>query len=361
MGSTKSESKTIGRNFRLWSFFGRSHNYYPRVIFCSVRTILGMLLCLGMIVILWIQNLSLGDMLFLPSIGKEHGLMSCSSLRQRSFFSQELMFTIRNWPIDEEFNTGSNCINENSESNSADMAHCQCKNPTIPVPKTSEFWTTAFERNQDMAKKRMQDPTPLDLILLGDSITEHWLGTTGGAKNKAYEENQKAFQGILTRDGGGTIDSLAFGIAADRIPNLLFRIRAAGYAKYLRPTVWWIVIGTNDMAMGWCNADVVLAGNIAIVEEILSVQPDATIVINSVLPRLPEELRPHIDEVNLRLRQYACETSANVHFYNATSIFRDDKGNVIHLVDGVHPDGPSSWTWAQDIASTVEKLSGTWW
>jgi lysophospholipase L1-like esterase len=271
------------------------------------------------------------------------------------------MFTIRHWPPDEDFNTAGNCINENSESNSGDVSHCQCRNPTIPVPKTVEFWQLAFERNQAMAKKRAEDPTPLDLVILGDSITEHWMATAGGVVNSAYEEHHRAFQAILTRDGGGIVDALALGIAADRIPNLLFRLRASGYTNYLRPSVWWIVIGTNDMAMGWCNADVVLAGNIAIIEEILASQPKATIVINSVLPRLPAMLRPHIDEVNMRLRQYACETTANVHFFNATSIFRDDEGNVIHLPDGVHPDGPSSWTWARDIAQTVEELSGTWW
>jgi lysophospholipase L1-like esterase len=123
-------------------------------------------------------------------------------------------------------------------------------------------------------------------------------------ENSADEESRNAFQQILTRKGGGAVDSLALlGIAGDRIPNLLFRLQAAGYAKYLRPAVWWIMIGTNDMAMGWCNPDVVLAGNIAIVEEILERQPKASIVAG---------LRPFIDEINTRLRQFACETADNV-------------------------------------------------
>jgi lysophospholipase L1-like esterase len=322
----------------------------------------------GIIAVRRSPSISMVGNVLLKSIGssttnnnQEQRLMSCSTLRQRTFFSEELMFTIRNWPTDEPFNTPSNCIHENSESYSGDVTHCQCRNPTIPLPRTAEFWQLTFQRNQAMAKTRSEELSPLDVVLLGDSITEHWMGTTGGTTNSIYEENRRAFEQILTRKGGGTVDALALGIAADRIPNLLFRLRAAGYANYLRPSVWWIMIGTNDMAMGWCNADAVLAGTIAVIEEILSSQPKATIVINSVLPRLPDDFRPHIDELNMRLRQYACETTANVNFFNATSIFRDETGNVIHLPDGIHPDGPSSWTWAQDIAKAVHELSGTWW
>jgi GDSL-like Lipase/Acylhydrolase family len=356
MGAMKSESKTTGRALRPLQL-GRSRSFRQKVI-VGMGALVGTTLLVG--IFAGHETFSVGNVL-LKSVGKDQMLMSCSSLRQRSFYSEELMFTIRNWPPDEPFNTDSNCINENSESDSGDVTHCQCRNPTIPVPKTAQFWQTAFDRNQALAKNRAADLTPLDLVILGDSITEHWLGTTGGMENSAYEDSRKAFQQILTRKGGGAVDSLALGIAGDRIPNLLFRLQAAGYAKYLRPAVWWIVIGTNDMAMGWCNPDVVLAGNIAVVEEILERQPKATIVINSVLPRLPAGLRPFIDEINTRLRQYACETAADVHFFNATSIFRDDKGEVIHMSDGVHPDGPSSWTWAGEIARAVEKLAGTWW
>jgi lysophospholipase L1-like esterase len=267
---------------------------------------------------------------------------------------EELMMTTRNWPRNQDFNIPSHCIYEHEDD--ADMKQCQCRNPTIPVPRTAEFWQTAFHRNQAFVKKASQQS--LDVVLLGDSITEHWIGEAGGRPNDAYAEHLKVFQKILTRKGGGSVEAAALGIAADRIPNLLFRIQAGQYGQLLKPRVWWILIGSNDMAMGWCNEDAVLAGNIAVVEEIRATQPNAIVVINSILPRLGPniQLQKHIDGLNTRLRDYACETK-DVYFFNATSIFRDEDGNVHHLPDGVHPDGPSSWIWAREIAEAVMELS----
>lgn len=277
-------------------------------------------------------------------------------------YLEELMLATKKWPRDQDFNVASHCIYEHEDEEH--LKQCQCRNPTIPVPRTAEFWQAAFQRNQAFVKRESSlSPegrsfdSMLDVVLLGDSITEHWIGEAAGRKNDAFAEHFNAFQTVLTRKGGGSIDAMALGIAADRIPNLLFRIQAGQYAQLLKPRMWWVLIGSNDMAMGWCNEDAVLAGNIAIVEEIRASQPDAVIVINSILPRLPKELQPHIDGLNARLRDYACETQ-DVYFFNATSIFRDEEGNVRHLPDGVHPDGSSSWIWAREIAATVQELSG---
>jgi lysophospholipase L1-like esterase len=270
---------------------------------------------------------------------------------------EELMTTTRNWPRNQDFNIPSHCIHEHEDD--ADMKQCTCRNPTIPVPRTEKIWQTAFRRNQAFVKEASQQS--LDVVLLGDSITEHWIGEGNASRKKdGYAEHFQAFQKILTRKGGGSVDALTLGIAADQIPDLLFRIQAGQYVELLKPRVWWILIGSNDMAMAGCNEDVVLAGNIAVVEEIRATQPSAIVVINSILPRLKptrnSHLQKHTDGLNTRLRDYACETK-DVYFFNATSIFRDEEGNVCHLPDGVHPDGPSSWIWAREIAEKVMELS----
>ena len=125
----------------------------------------------------------------------------------------------------------------------------------------------------------------------------------------------------MTRKGGGSIDALALGVAGDKIPQLLYRLQNASYAQYLQPKVWRISISTNDMAKGWCNVETILAGNIAVVEEIQKTQPEAVIVINSMLPRLPKRILPHIDELNHRLRNYACMTKY-VYFFKRLSFFK---------------------------------------
>lgn len=331
-------------------------NFTPRAVtFCAL---------VGLVVVYSLLNksktLSTGNVFFKVfdknSTSLEQRLTACDVYElhgnQNNDFA-ELMLTTKKWPPGQDFNIASNCIYEHEDE--AHLKQCHCRNPTIAVPRTGEFWQTAFQRNQGFVENASS--RSLDVVLLGDSITEHWIGEAAGRKNNAYAENFKAFQKVLTRKGGGSVDAVALGIAADRIPNLLFRIQAGRYSQLLKPKIWWVLIGSNDMAMGWCNEDAVLAGNIAVLEEIKASRPNAIIVINSILPRLPMELQPHIDELNNRLRDYACDTK-DVYFFNATSIFRDERGNVQHLPDGVHPDGPSSWIWARDIAKTTQELSG---
>jgi len=53
---------------------------------------------------------------------------------------------------------------------------------------------------------------------------------------------------------------------------------------FLNPSVWWLVLGTNDLAMGQCSEEIVLLGILRVVEEITELYPDAKIVVTSILP-----------------------------------------------------------------------------
>ena len=56
-----------------------------------------------------------------------------------------------------------------------------------------------------------------DVVLLGDSITEHWFGTEFGMPADAWQEVNLVFREELTKLGGGRVDGLALGIAGDRV------------------------------------------------------------------------------------------------------------------------------------------------
>jgi len=57
----------------------------------------------------------------------------------------------------------------------------------------------------------------------------------------------------------------------------------------LAPKVWWISIDINDLLKNDCSEDIVVLGMKCIVEEIQNAQPNATIVINSILPIQTDE------------------------------------------------------------------------
>lgn len=127
-----------------------------------------------------------------------------------------------------------------------------------------------------------------------------------------------------------------FFLPSTQSPNLLWRIQNGEIPDTLRPSVWWILIGTNDFLLyEHCSPDVVLMGIKRVVEEMRKLRPGSIIVVNSILPRTEVDLKGRlfdakdpdritlwtgIMEVNRKLRLY-CDKFRNVVFYDATSIF----------------------------------------
>jgi len=142
----------------------------------------------------------------------------------------------------------------------------------------------------------------------------------------------------------------------------------------LKPKVWWVLIGTNDLGSDSCSGDSIVVGNIRIIEEIRRQNPNTPIVINSVLPRAREELLHHnrmwsiLSQVNERLACYA-NTQANITFFNATSFFiyedmtnEKEYGagfyiNETLLHDYLHPSSEGAMVWGKHIVEKVLNLT----
>jgi lysophospholipase L1-like esterase len=130
--------------------------------------------------------------------------------------------------------------------------------------------------------------------------------------------------------------------------------------------VFWVLIGSNDLGLDDCSADVVAAGNIRIVEELQSRQPNAKIVLNSILPfasrsgeRDEELFESRAWQVASRFNQWLecyAGTMENVEFFNATSIFVKEDETVIvaeYFEDPVHPSAAGALVWAQAIINQL--------
>ena len=120
-----------------------------------------------------------------------------------------------------------------------------------------------------------------------------------------------------------------------------------------------------------CSGDVIVAGNIRIVEEIRhrheshNHETNAPIVINSILPKGSKNLVVNnpawktIQEVNQRLACYAAVTE-DVYFANATDLFsetRDDGGIYAKKdyfeYDYLHPNAEGNRAWEEFIVKKV--------
>jgi hypothetical protein len=153
--------------------------------------------------------------------------------------------------------------------------HCRCEDPLQPVGRTEHAsWVQAVKANQALVKTAI---SAVDLAILGESVVEamggRWMGKSRSSQMKAVGA---LFQRTFRHQ------AVALGVAGDTAPNVLWRLLHGELS--IKPKIWWISLGMNDLARMGCSEEIVVLGILRVVEEIMEQQPTAHIVINSVLP-----------------------------------------------------------------------------
>jgi len=243
--------------------------------------------------------------------------------------------------------------------------NCQCLSPLIPQARVPNFpqywerWDATFARNQGLATNSSNP----DVVMIGDSITEHWLGTDLGEQNPNDMQVKKIFDKLFVN---GDVHGLALGLAGDRCPQLLYRLKWGEMPDSLQPKIWWLLIGTNDLADN-CSKETILVGTIGIVMEIRKKRPDSTIVVNGILPRPDNAMgvlgtREHsfwkiISWINDRI---SCFTDGmdRVVFFNASDIFITTEGNIdlTLMPDCLHPNGKGGDKWGTAMVEKIKEI-----
>eukprot|EP00554_Chaetoceros_debilis_P010445 CAMPEP_0194110468 /NCGR_PEP_ID=MMETSP0150-20130528/9716_1 /TAXON_ID=122233 /ORGANISM="Chaetoceros debilis, Strain MM31A-1" /LENGTH=237 /DNA_ID=CAMNT_0038799663 /DNA_START=448 /DNA_END=1161 /DNA_ORIENTATION=- len=219
----------------------------------------------------------------------------------------------------------------------------------------------------------------LDVVFFGDSITEGWRGTSFGQAVKKKQENTQVFEGLFDMDSGGDYDGLALGIAGDKSPNLLWRLQHGEMPKSLKSKVFWLLIGTNDfLKENNCSEEVVIMGIERVIEEMMSLRPSSTIVVNGLLPRATgrengelykkneKNLMDAIDTVNRQLEEF-CSSRDDLVYFDATELFVEEdlkigKGRYAKVIpqelmeDRLHPTALGYKKWGQEIVKELKKI-----
>lgn len=206
----------------------------------------------------------------------------------------------------------------------------------------------------------------MDVVLLGDSIIEHLNGNELGVPDEAWQKQGRIFSKLFSRQGGGgEIDGMALGIDGDQTGQLLYRLQNGEMASSLNPQVWWVLIGSFNLD-DRCSAEATLAGIVAIIEELRQQRPNATIVINSILPRprnhlgtLAGILWMKSEWINTRLECYSSGLP-HVEYFDATSIFVNKAGDKLlkdhYEDDWLHPSATGTEEWGEAIVAKVKEL-----
>src|SRR5262245_21616997 len=152
---------------------------------------------------------------------------------------------------------------------------------TEPVPR-DEKWMKRHEAFVGIAKRG-----GVDVLFLGDSITDAW-GGEGHGKGAGAKIFESEFAPLKAAN---------FGIGGDRTQHVLWRLQN-GELDGIQPKVVMLMIGTNNS--GTNTAEEIAAGITAVVKEIHKRSPQTKVLLLGVFPRgaKPNPQRDKLKEVN---------------------------------------------------------------
>jgi len=245
---------------------------------------------------------------------------------------------------------------------------CDCPDPTKPSAKTGALAGQWKRHHDDMkAVAKRLDPN-LDIVFLGDSIIEHFSGTAGmGAQ--VVSGHKAAFDRRFAKNKGGRMEGKAFGTEKDSGPNLLWHIQN-GLIDNLKPKIWFIMIGTNDLFDYHCSEDFVVASIMNVVKLVADKSPESLFVIHGIMPRLdiPKskttflgKIWKRAQNVNNKLRRF-CRKYRNFYYIQGgelmlvpSKITGRARIDPKMMDDGLHPTLEGFEKWADFVVLRLQK------
>jgi lysophospholipase L1-like esterase len=210
-------------------------------------------------------------------------------------------------------------------------------------PRTVEYPWMSIARWHAMndALKARAAQGAVDVLFLGDSITEMW-------DRQAWDSHF------------GKYRAANFGIGGDHTGNVLWRLQHDGMER-LRPKVVVLLIGVNNL--GLCNEapEQVVAGIKAVVAQLRVLYPEATILLNAILPNgqlARDERRSRTQAVNRAIA--ALDDGRHVVFRDDGARFLEPDGAIASttMADFLHLTPKAYATWGDALAPEIDRLLG---
>jgi beta-glucosidase len=207
------------------------------------------------------------------------------------------------------------------------------------VPNLNPRFEAKHEANKARAAKGN-----VDVLFMGDSITDFWRNDTGRFAGKPVLD-----------EFFGDLEIANFGIAGDTTQGVLYRLDN-GEGEGFSPRAIMLMIGTN-------NTRANIAGEIAegIGAVVLSLQrhfPRAKILLLGVFPRSTPDspLRARIAEINSTISRL--HDGERVYYKDIGDVFLADDGTIpIEVMsDGLHPSTRGYRLWAQAVNDDLRAL-----
>jgi len=183
----------------------------------------------------------------------------------------------------------------------------------------------------------------VDLIFIGDSITQAWESVGRRVWKKYYGER----------------NAVNLGVSGDRTENVLWRLDN-GNIKNIRPKAAVIMIGTNNSGDGRSTAEEMIDGVTAVVDKLRAKLPKMEILLLDIFPR-GQRINAQRGKI-LQVNQVLSRLDARPHvtFLRIGHNFVSPDGTIAKdiMPDFLHLTPKGYEIWAKSIKPTLARLMG---
>jgi lysophospholipase L1-like esterase len=229
-----------------------------------------------------------------------------------------------------------------------------CAQPDNPATKPTERKDKGSVARHERFVKTAK-AGGVDVLFLGDSITQGWEGAGKDVWAAKY----------------APLKAANFGIGGDRTEHVLWRITEGKELDGIDPKVVVLMIGTNNAGSnpkGGNTAEQIADGVAAIVAEIRKQKPKTKVLLLGVFPRSgpgvtkddqvcpPDRLQPKIKAINERLAKL--DDGKNVKYLDIGDRFLTNDGGLSREVmpDFLHLSPRGYVIWAEAIEKPLAEL-----
>jgi lysophospholipase L1-like esterase len=219
--------------------------------------------------------------------------------------------------------------------------------PTVPSIKGANNPKNGFLKRHEKFledKEALLKKGPIQLVFIGDSITDFWRSRGKDVFEKNYAQ----------------YNTYNIGISGDRTQHVLWRIDNGELDGITpNPKVAQIMIGTNNLKPNPSNEEIA-AGVTKIVKEVHEKLPQTKILLLAIFPRGEEPTNPYrarIKAINEMIAKLD-DGGKTVKYLDIGDKFLEPDGTLPKSVmpDSLHPNAKGYEIWAEAIRPTLEEM-----
>ncbi|MEK6261582.1 MAG: platelet-activating factor acetylhydrolase IB subunit [Planctomycetota bacterium] len=207
-----------------------------------------------------------------------------------------------------------------------------------PVPKDGNWM-----KRHDAFNARIKMGN-VDLLFIGDSITDAWSGPGKAVWAEKYAKR----------------NAVNLGIGGDRTQHVLWRLDN-GNIEGIKPKLAVIMIGTNNAGSGQNTSEQIADGITAIVKKLRDKLPETKILLLGIFPRGADDNDPK-RQLNMKANEIVAKLADGkmVEYLDIGPKFLDDKRVLSKEVmpDLLHLTPAAYQTWADSIEAHVARMMG---